>query len=475
MDKTNYYIIYKERRTGPFPKQKVLSLHADGKIDGDARISSDRTVWIELSLHPDFNREISGGSGADEENEPSSLIASGEEEKSPWQVYRDGKIYGPYSVKELEEMASSDQLLPSDNVARCGDKDWVPAESLIEFQDANRSSAPQPTDRRGTPSDDPCTRTEVTSQFQIPSLMPVGKIFSKEMLKNDFVQIVIFFSIVPFLILIFFSERGTSLAIAEIALCSWATYFCLLWACVFGLFAKPRRQVWSKGVVCAMVTAGIGLPLLFYVQRKMPLISELYLNVLSEESQDLLRKEPVKILLSYVFGVGLCEEFFKIIPLLLISKREKISQTEFMFIGMLSGFGFAIAENVQYSHIFSIHPLSIRATSETELMNNLMLSYSSSLSGQLLRYLSLPILHAAWSGILGWFVAASRLYYERRWRIFLTGLLVVAILHGIYDFLCSFPHWHVGLAAVTIVVLCAYMKHTEDGSIDISAKIKFSS
>ncbi len=474
MDKAGYYIIYDGRHTGPFPKQRILSLYADGRIGGDARISSDRTVWIELSLHPDFSREISGGSGAGEENEPPGLIASGEEEESPWRVYRDGKIYGPYSVKELEEMASSGQLLPSDNVAKCGEKDWHPAESIIEFQTASRSSVPQPAER-DTPSDSPYARTEVASRLQVPSLMPFGRIFSKEILKNDFVRIVIFFSIVPFLILGLFPEKGSSTLLAEIALCAWGTYFCLLWACVFGLFAKPRRQVWSKGVVCAMVTVGVGLPLLFYVQRKMPLISELYLNVLSEESQDLLRKEPVKVLLSYVFGVGLCEEFFKIIPLLLISKREKMSQTEFMFIGMLSGFGFAIAENVQYSHIFSMHPLSIRASSEAELINNLMLSYSSSLSGQLLRYLSLPILHAAWSGVLGWFVAASRLYYERRWRIFLAGLLMVAVLHGVYDFLCSFPHWHMGLAAAAIVVLCAYMKHTEDGSMNISAEIKFSS
>ena len=100
-------------------------------------------------------------------------------------------------------------------------------------------------------------------------------------------------------------------------------------------------------------------------------------------------------LLGYVFGVGLTEEFGKMIPLLIILRKAKeplIPQT-MVFYGLMAGISFGVFEGVQY-----------------QMTVNAEQTYDVSFFLNIARLTSLPFLHACWCGIAGYFLSFAHLY-----------------------------------------------------------------
>lgn len=128
----------------------------------------------------------------------------------------------------------------------------------------------------------------------------------------------------------------------------------------------------------------------------------------------------INCLMSYTFGVGLCEEIIKALPIFIIFLgRTRLRWHECCAMGMASGIGFGIAEGIHYSG---------------EFYNGLcdQLTY-------FVRFISCVMLHAVWC-------AASALFLHRYQKIthghmgFLMGfyrlLILISIpmvLHGLYD------------------------------------------
>lgn len=120
------------------------------------------------------------------------------------------------------------------------------------------------------------------------------------------------------------------------------------------------------------------------------------------------------------FGVGLIEEFAKMLGLLAVVRRSRSdSPLDGLIFGVATGMGFAALESSGYA--FSAF-----------LRTGGSLSFTVGLT--LLRGLLAPVGHGTWTAILG----AALFYARRTHRRLLSGpvigaYLAVAILHGLWD------------------------------------------
>jgi RsiW-degrading membrane proteinase PrsW (M82 family) len=140
----------------------------------------------------------------------------------------------------------------------------------------------------------------------------------------------------------------------------------------------------------------------------------------------------------FTFGVGLCEEIVKALPLLV---HYRDHQTSFLswraacLVGLISGVGFGVSEGITYSSDF----------------------YNGVVGGEtyLVRFVSCVALHAAWSGAAGIFIYKHQNLLqgaESIWGVMGDAVALVSVpmvLHGLYDTLLK-KDYHV-LALLTAV------------------------
>lgn len=142
-------------------------------------------------------------------------------------------------------------------------------------------------------------------------------------------------------------------------------------------------------------------------------------------------------LIGYILGVGVTEEFAKLLPLIIICRKAKqplIPQTV-VYYGLMSGIAFGVFEGVQY-----------------QLTVNTQLEYSLSFFMNIARLTSLPFLHAIWCGIAGYFIAFAHLYPKCRISLYFLSIAIPAILHGVYDTFCGSL---LGMIIAAPIMLCS--------------------
>jgi len=151
-------------------------------------------------------------------------------------------------------------------------------------------------------------------------------------------------------------------------------------------------------------------------------------------------------LIGFILGVGVFEEFVKLLPVFLLLKnsKEPLQPQTVVFYGLMSGIGFGVFEGVVY-----------------QLTVNNQLDYGTSFFMNIARLTCLPFLHSIWSGISSYFLAFSFLYPKNRHSMWLLAILIPAILHGLYDTLgWSIPGLIISYLGVTLLVI--YLKNSKD-------------
>ncbi|MCA9116221.1 MAG: PrsW family intramembrane metalloprotease [Planctomycetaceae bacterium] len=123
-------------------------------------------------------------------------------------------------------------------------------------------------------------------------------------------------------------------------------------------------------------------------------------------------------LFGFTFGVGLCEELCKAIPLVMYLRKHHSTWRGALLVGLASGIGFGISEGISYSSSF----------------------YNGVEPGMtyLVRFVSCVGLHALWSGAVALMMYANQDYvFDLRWEdyfLFVVSYLSIAmVLHGLYD------------------------------------------
>src|SRR3989449_4214812 len=218
----------------------------------------------------------------------------------------------------------------------------------------------------------------------------------------------------------------------------------LLWALLmYRLFADRQVGIfWSLATV--FFTAFIGIPLL-----------GLYLQLPGQVFE---RIEAIDFfpltLVANVLGVGVREELTKAIPLFLVAyftarmKNPVIG----MVLGMMSGIGFAITENVFY--VFTNLSQALGAVRSTGQMGHLV----GPIYTNVVRMAMTPFFHGCLAGIFGYYIALATLDRARRWPLLVAGLAIAATMHGLFDALVPrSPMWGVLVEETTFFLMLTYV------------------
>lgn len=377
-----------------------------------------------------------------------------------------GQITGPYALDQIVQMVRGGKLSRHHEISTDGNN-WKsleksgfmgqpvslhrPAGSTPgECQDADQSRekkrAPAARQSEGVPFDSVAGMPPSLIQAGGPTGRHAASVFGENLplsAKRALALVVI--GVAP--LAISFFQMLLGLSFAQVA---WlfSTYFCVMWGWIIGLLANWRRDLWKKGLLCSIFTCFIGIAMLL-IWQNIPLVAEVYSGLESEN--------PAMRLAGYIFGVGLLEELCKSAPLLLFCLGPGIIRTrgDGLLLGMLSGFGFAVNEGVEYTMRYwsvavgmgaeSIQQCVEAASSWSgvvdqqvfterleELLPHLFEQYGGLVSAQLIRFMTLPLLHAAWAALVGYSIALSLI--RRSWGIMWAGLGVAALLHGFYNF-----------------------------------------
>lgn len=214
-------------------------------------------------------------------------------------------------------------------------------------------------------------------------------------------------------------------------------YFALMWAVVLYFMLLPRlafSRILQVGLFT--MTVGIGLALLL---QQLPFISSLYD---ATNSASIFGR-----LVGFVGGVGVVEEITKILPIwwLYVHKKNKDGLGTIVFLGCVSGFAFGVAEAVNYSLSYALG------------LKFGMLNSGDYLIVQLTRLITLPLIHAVWTGIFAYFAAVAYLNRHVERGLLAAGLICAATLHGLYD---SFSNSLLGvmIAVLSILMFLAYYR-----------------
>lgn len=190
-----------------------------------------------------------------------------------------------------------------------------------------------------------------------------------------------------------------------------ALYFSAIWGLFFYYFFKTN-QVSLKITLSVFFLTQVFVFLLWDILG-LPTLNPFY---------QLIDTIFIFDLFGYIFGVGLTEEFVKLLPLLIIYRfaKEPLQPKTLVFYGLMSGIAFGVFEGVQY-----------------QMSVNINLDYTSSFFMNIARLTSLPFLHAIWTGIAGYFIGFAKLYPLYRHALYFLSITIPSVLHGLYDTFCS--------------------------------------
>jgi RsiW-degrading membrane proteinase PrsW (M82 family) len=253
-------------------------------------------------------------------------------------------------------------------------------------------------------------------------------------------------------------------------------YFAFLWGYLFYLMLMPDSRLRNTGLLYAAFTCFIGIPILLFWQRLPALQVVRSILDAGDVSAD-------RVIIAWIMGVGFVEEVCKAMPLLVFALTPRVMRSvrDGVWFGAMSGLGFALAEGVSYSYTYwntqailqmrylrdamgevqdwlgRVPVEQIEAQIETVMPELLGIS-AFMMAVQIVRWISLSMLHAAWAGIVGFCVAYAFLY--SRWIIFLAGLAVASVLHGVYNFFSN-DLLGVIIAAISVALFLMLLRQAQ--------------
>ena len=307
-------------------------------------------------------------------------------------------------------------------------------------------------------------------EFDYTLFRPLLGALSPRLLRRRAVRWILGFGLMP-LVILHLSERlewsfeGTAWFLGA--------FFCFFWIDFFQAVLNPAPAVRRRGMRWAVFTAFIGIPVLLLCQE-LPLIRDLYKGT---ESVGWLGR-----LAGFILGVGVCEELCKAVPLLLFGRKDGLLRDSptAIYLGIMSGLGFALAEVVNYTMQYWKQSALISARMvgqciddsstwaginleefRTRLggaMRGMVDHYGDAMMVQVVRFMTLPLIHAAWAGIVGYFLSRAMTPGGMDKSLVVAGIGAMALLHGLYDVFAG-GLLSVLFAAGSILALMSYIAH----------------
>lgn len=214
-------------------------------------------------------------------------------------------------------------------------------------------------------------------------------------------------------------------------------YFATIWAVLLYYIVQPSYKALHHTLFVASAGSVLGLSLAYFFQET-SLMQALYGMALSND--------PWLRLLGFLFGVGVLEEVSKALPLLfgIFVLKKGGTPYDVIFIGIVCGLAFGVAESLGYM-------LGIAKMLSPEKVGDFA-------TLQFVRLITLPLLHALWTGCAAFFIVLA---YEHEWcskRLLLLGLGIPILLHGFYDFFAD-SFLALLLALLSVLNFVIYLKN----------------
>lgn len=307
-------------------------------------------------------------------------------------VIRNNNQYGPYDEQTLLNYVNNGQILKHDKAIEVGGQQ----ERTVSYFLKQARLKPKVQNKGNVFSQLSAIGSEL--------IIPRTALFSKQFLSDQRFLILALVGLLPMVIMNI--PLGGFFLFYEVSL-----YFSIIWALFFYSCFKTNQ-------VSFKTTA-----LIFFLTQLFVFVAWDILGLPNFNPFYALIEFVFPLnLLGYTLGVGLTEEFAKLLPLLIILKRAKeplIPQTV-VFYGLMSGIAFGVYEGVQYQ-------MTINAEQEYDVAFFLNIA----------RLTSLPFLHACWCGIAGYFLSFAHLYPKYRLGLYTLAILIPSIIHGLYDTFAS--------------------------------------
>ena len=260
------------------------------------------------------------------------------------------------------------------------------------------------------------------------------------------VQWFLFFTIFPLFLVAWTALTGSEFG--DVAYL-YGIYFATMWGLVLWLFVRPEKIGLMDVVRVSLFTAFAGVFIVGFLYQ-LPGVSSL---IGATREPSLLAR-----LVAFVFGVGLLEEAVKVVPVLWIFVRNREPGTirEITYLGCVSGFAFGVSEASAYSMFFA------QGVARGDL------PLGAFVVVQLTRLITLPLLHAVFSGVAAQFIALGVETPPLRRSLVLVGIGVAALIHGLYN---TFSGTIVGfvLAIGAVLLFIAYVRSVEEMRLAVRA------
>lgn len=439
----SYYVRIRGRINGPFEESKIARLIQQGKLGKSHEVSTDGHTWKDggslLHLFESLKPPTTTKSIKPIESEDEIQVDDSTVEPAPaiWFYAIGSERKGPINWPELQSKAGSGEINTNTLVWKEGMDKWLPAADISNLFKVPRNVTDSSSTQLGNKNN--------KSQISWGELLPALNVINDGSWSLAWVQCLAIALLFPLFVMEY--QGIETLELSWVAL-TFSLYFSLLWTAFFYWCINPNRispwrmtGVWlftaTLGIFCAIIVSMI----------IMPFMGDLITNP-SEASF-------LKKIVGWSFGVGITEESAKLLALLFVAsqlKAEKLPRT-YCFLGVISGLAFGTIEAVSYTHGYvANHENSADPSSQ---------AYGVFLFLLILRWLCLPLLHAVWAGISGYFLGLS--YYARQnsWGWVFRGLMISAILHGIYDLGVGDKNYSwlaIASAAVSLALLVGYLR-----------------
>ena len=278
------------------------------------------------------------------------------------------------------------------------------------------------------------------------TLVPVSAWRSDRPWKIASVQWFVFFTLFPLFLVAWTTLTGSEFS--DVAYL-YGVYFAMMWGLVIWLFVRPEKIGLLDVVRVALFTSVTGVFIVGVLYR-LPGVSSI---VGATQGPSVLVR-----LAAYVFGVGALEELVKALPVLwiFVRNREPGPIREITYLGCVSGFAFGVSEAVAYSVFYA------QGVARGDM------PIGAFVVVQLTRLITLPLLHAVFSGVAAEFIALGVETPALQRALIVVGLAIAALLHGLYN---TFSGTLLGfvIAIGAVLVFIAYVRSVEVMRIGVRA------
>ncbi len=377
---------------------------------------------------------------------------------SEW-YWSDGQnARGPCGTAELRQLVAAGTVTVDTMLWREGMADWVRASRVTGLFAGSPAGAPGPPPPRpvegvAMPGGAALHAGLATAQGQAASLLsdlrslnfreevvPIDESNFQRLMKDYIFWGVTLMGVTPLLI-------GT-LDRSEYQLTAFALFFAMLWGVIFKYFIVRQSGAWGLLLASLFVTGVAGIFLLLWSYEHV--LPTAFLNLYQS-------KTGMISLFGFIFHVGVFEELTKAAPVIayLLWSKERADPATAVMVGVFSGLGFAAFENMHYGDQSVSRSFALTRDHGVE---GLVAGVKGAMVNVMLRSLSLVFVHALWAGIVAYFLAIGHITGKRRAALFLVGLMVAAVLHGVYDWLQGVQSTFAALVvAVSFVLFYAYL------------------